>query len=401
MNLHPSAPPHRSTSPRGLTLIELLVTIVIMVTVLGAVIPVLSPNNDERKIREASRQLSSLVAQAQAQAARDGRAYGVQFSESRIGQDLSGMALEAYLIAEPPAFTGFSEYSRVSAQPSPDKLQYGPGFNGGDLFDPQYTGRPLWRLIFSLGGGEDPIPPRTIRVGDVVETAGYDFLIVDEDGGAEGANVVDPQTGYLQPATGLHAIWLNDQGQQISPAPRPFRFRRLPTRTSDPPLQFPRGIGIDLQASGANGGPNVPFSLDSPGPTSINVLFSPSGAIGVMYRNNRAILGVNQLFLLLGRIENGNDGVTQDQNDYDFVANPSPDDADLAQRRGRINWLNGDSRWVTVAQSGRVVATDNNLFDPQDPQITENGQADADQQRRNQIVRARNFAREMLSSGGR
>ena len=39
--------------PSALTLIELLVVIVILMTLVGGVIPVLSPNNDARKIREA------------------------------------------------------------------------------------------------------------------------------------------------------------------------------------------------------------------------------------------------------------------------------------------------------------------------------------------------------------
>src|SRR5215211_4832924 len=86
---------------RALTLIELLVTIVIMVTVLAGVIPMLSPNNDVRKIREAARELNSLIAQAQAQAARDGRPVGVAFREFGTSSPYSGMALEAYLIAEP------------------------------------------------------------------------------------------------------------------------------------------------------------------------------------------------------------------------------------------------------------------------------------------------------------
>src|SRR5689334_13735829 len=65
----------------ALTLIELLVTIVIMVTVLAGVLPLVSPNNNSRKIREGSRQLNTLFSQAQAQAARDGRPVGVAFRE--------------------------------------------------------------------------------------------------------------------------------------------------------------------------------------------------------------------------------------------------------------------------------------------------------------------------------
>src|SRR5688500_8118243 len=106
----------RSSRP-GLTLIELLVTIVIMVTVLAGVLPLVSPNNNSRKIREASRQLNTFLAQAQAQAARDGRPVGVAFREFANGASRSGMALEAYTIAVPPPYAGFSDSSRVVVYP--------------------------------------------------------------------------------------------------------------------------------------------------------------------------------------------------------------------------------------------------------------------------------------------
>lgn len=406
MTHQPANTTRRSLLPLGLTLIELLVAIVIMVTVLAAVVPVLSPNNDDRKIREATRQLSSLLSQAQAQAARDGRPFGIQFTEATIGDpsspsSRSGMAIEASIVSEPPAFTGFSEWSRVTIMPTPDKLEYGtdsPIANGGTRFLPKYDRYPLWNLVFTLYGQEDPIPPRTIRVGDKIDVAGNEFLVIDDGESVEGANQVEPTTGYLMSAPTLHAIWLNNGGQLFSPGPKPFKFRRLPTPTSDLPLQFPRGIGVDLQASGANGVPDL-FSLDTGGETTVTVMFSPTGAIDVVYRNNRLFTGVNQLFLLLARVENGNDGVSQDPLDYDFVANPSTDEADLAQRRSRINWLNAESRWVTVAQSGRVVTAENNIFNPQQSPYIDD--PDLDVQRRLQITHSRNNARTLLGSGGR
>ena len=125
------APPHASTpgrSPglklptahrplptpsRGLTLIELLITIVIMIAVLGGVIPMLSPNNEARQIREGARQLNTMIAQAQARAARDGRPVGIAFRETNVGGQPSGVAMEAFFIAEPQIFAGFSPNSQV------------------------------------------------------------------------------------------------------------------------------------------------------------------------------------------------------------------------------------------------------------------------------------------------
>ena len=60
----------KQTLPKriGLTLVELLVVIVILTLLVAAVIPVLSPATETRRLREASRQLNSLCTAAQAKA---------------------------------------------------------------------------------------------------------------------------------------------------------------------------------------------------------------------------------------------------------------------------------------------------------------------------------------------
>jgi prepilin-type N-terminal cleavage/methylation domain-containing protein len=412
---------------RGLTLIELLVTIVIMVTVLAGALPLLSPNNNSRKIREASRQLTTLLSQAQAQAARDGRPVGVAFSESGVSGSYSGVALEAYMIAEPPPFTGFSEFSRVSINKprSNDKLTYGQqttdnaNGNDGTMFDARYRGVGVWELTFSLYGAEDPIPPRMVRNGDVVNAGGNYFLIVDDGGGTEGAHEIDQATGYVLPTSYLLAIWLNQSGQQLAPgAQKSFSFARLPVYTSEQPLQFPRGIGIDMHASGATGvGTSMPiaFDFDNPPPTptppatNVSVMFSPNGSIEAVYRDGVRQEGAEQIFLLLGLFENGNNG-SQDWNDYDFSG--TVDNDELAQRRTRLNWLNADSRWVTINRAGRIITTDNNIsFDPRTADyldgLSGTPEEKAREQRRRQLVGhlnspgARQFAQRMSASTGR
>src|SRR5262245_21511640 len=76
--------PH-ATLRNAMTLIELMFVIVILTVLIGAVLPVLSPNNDARKIREAARGLQTYIMQAQARAARTGRPAGIAFRESAPG----------------------------------------------------------------------------------------------------------------------------------------------------------------------------------------------------------------------------------------------------------------------------------------------------------------------------
>jgi prepilin-type N-terminal cleavage/methylation domain-containing protein len=405
---HPSAP------RRGLTLIELLVTIVIMVTVLAGVLPLVSPNNNSRKIREASRQLNSLLAQAQSQAARDGRPVGIAFREAESGGALNGMAVEAYLIAEPPPFSGFSEFSRVVVGEDPDGLSYGSEGadnikgNSGELFEATLRRRKLWNLTFMLYGNQEQVPPRMIRIGDAVDVEGNQFLIIDDPDPDGKPNQIDPDTGYVIPTVELRAVWLNENGQQLSPGVKSYSIRRQPVNTSEQPLQFPRGIGIDLEASGADGF-GVPNSLDNGGPTTIGIMFSPNGSLDSLYRNNRRMDGVEQVFLLLGLVENGNSAARGYE---DFYFATTVDDDELAQRRSRINWLNGDTRWVSVNRAGRIVTAENNIsFDPRVAPYTDtnatNERDKAEEQRNNQLngaagaPGARQNARNMTASTGR
>lgn len=407
----------------GLTLIELLVTIVIMVTVLAGALPLLSPNNNARKLREASRQLNSLLAQAQAQAARDGRPVGVAFREfdaSRPTGPYSGMALEAYMISEPAPFTGFSENSRVHVEPLGST--YGTS-NGGKRF-PKYFDRQMVRLVFGLMGGAtpspDPFPPQMLRIGDAIDVGGNIFVIADDGDQRMDPNEVDVVNGveYLLSDgvnnTEIECVWINSSGQQLpvgSPGRsqqfyRPYLIRRQPGNTAEQPLQFPRGIGIDMEASGAEGvGTNLPMDFDAGGANAVGVMFSPNGSLDVVYFDGTRQDGVEQVYFLMGLVENGN-GNGQDKADYDFAANAPADAADVSARRGRVNWLNADSRWVSVNRAGRIITTENNIsFEPWKSPYIDNlsGTADEkiDEQRRRQLDAARLLAKQMSGSTGR
>jgi prepilin-type N-terminal cleavage/methylation domain-containing protein len=406
-------------SSRGLTLIELLVTIVILVTLLAAVLPAISPNNEGRKVREATRQLTSLFAQAQAQAARDGREIGVSFGETVTWNDAnddnlrqedeltrSGMALEAFVIAEPPPFAGFSEASAVGVvDPNTNNL-YAQLFNNLPPIGPNDP--PLVNLVFGHNvGGEafasdpsDAIPPRTFRgavyeqqddgtwqlegAGDLVQIGRevFELLRNDYDNNDNDNDDVndEEQTSigayYLKSQTTIAARWLTWRYRSAELAPRggkAYRIRRRPmheerpSRTSAAALQFPRAIGIDMDATEGN-------SLAS-------IMFSPTGALGAEYHDDHLQDDRHDVFILLGRVENANpvglsdfdvdkDGdVDMDDVDVDLTFYDCRDvvtDDELAQKRREVNLFNPDSRWVAISPSGRVVAAENYIFDPRE-----------------------------------
>jgi type II secretory pathway pseudopilin PulG len=394
-----------SRQREGLTLIELLVTIVILVTLLAGVLPLVSPNNEARQVREATRQFTSLLMQAQAQAARDGRPVGVGFSDP----DGDGMALEAFIIAEPPPFTGFASSSAVVVVP-PGELM-GPNANA-PLLPLIYT--PLVNLVFGRGvGGElgpygfihndasDVIPPQMFRPGeleietdqdtgqlelevekpgDLVEIGDELFEIVDldcddgdpelgdafgDDLGAEPDTVVINNVTYLRPQKIVTARWLTYRYRQASQLPKgskAYRIRRRPmtnlspSRSTAEAIQFPRGVGIDLDPSEPD--------------WSMGIVFAPNGTVDAYYRDGEREDPEEPVVVMLGRIEGATPRPFNTPFDpRRYAVNENMTDDEVAELRETINLLNGDSRWVTVTPAGRIVGSENVLFDPRNPSI--------------------------------
>ena len=317
------------------------------------------------------------------------------------------------MIAAPPTFSGFSEHSRIAVTDT--GAQYGPGGSFTDpRFSPRYNTFKICQLNFLANGAVDAFPPQTLKIGDKIEVGGNTFLICDDAdqmtmpnqtetiGGVEYL-LSDPSAGAPTPGTVLNAIWLNYHGQELPqnttpPVGQSYQIQRQPVNTVDQPLQFPRGIGIDMDASGASGlGNSIDF--DAGGATTVGIMFSPNGSIDTVYRDGIRMEGIEQVYVLLGLFENGNNG-SQDPNDYDFAANPPADEADMTARRGRINWLSGDSRWVTLNRAGRIITTENIIsFQPWQSPYTDD--PDIRVQRRKQIAAARQNASNMTSSSGR
>ncbi len=407
---------------QGLTLIELLVVIVIITTLVGGVIPVLSPNNDVRKIQAAARGLQGYITVAQSQAARTGRPHGIAFRESSAG---SGVALEVFGLEVPPPFAGFSTDSRCQVEivlsgGGPNPYRYGAE-NGGTKF-PQYNGEPIYALEFVIppinGSAKtnDPFPPRTLRIGDVVDIDGNQFLLVDDnDRGTHpneeakyGVISGDPNSGvwYLEPELTtiqvLHTVWLNDDGQVPPTGYKRYRIRRQPTNSTATPYQLPASIAIDMQASVAEGTEfaNVPFrgptgislfSTDATQqPNNVGIMFSPTGAVESLLLNGIEMENASRIVLLLGRVENG--GLTGSE----WVMNTGDSKATLDDKQEKINWLNLDSRLLSIVPSnGRVVVSEPAFVDAR-----QFGNLDATEQAAEQIEAAHSFAHEMNAAGG-
>lgn len=397
-------------SRRGLTLIELLVVIVILTTLVGGVLPVLSPNNDARKIREAARGLQTYIMQAQAQAARTGRPAGIAFRESAPG---SGVALEVFQIEVPPPYPGLSEYSvaRIRQRQDRSGLPLEIQFVLSNSLDPDVpVGEE--RVDLSEFTQGELFRPKMIKYGDIVVVGGKRYRLIDQRYNEDDLYYFDePPEGeqvllQCEPVDELQTLPLVEPPYREVPlgnaplygitAVKPYKILRQPkvTGSASVPYQLPAGVAIDLQASGTEGGATPTQFCRGPdyltgGTTAlkqVGILFSPRGGVQEIFYQGYAfgpgfytintanqqqakienISDAAKIYLLLGRAENGGVDIEnrKDASRTAWELSPSDTKEVTAEKQARINWLNLDSRWVALdARSGRISVAENTYVD--------------------------------------
>ncbi len=141
----------------GLTLVELLVVIIILTTLVAAALPIMAPNTETRRLREAARTLQTVVTTAQTKATELGRPYGIwlekQSATIQTQSALTGMSppdpdprdmgavLTVYFCEEPAPFAGFSYESSVDARTGPAGTGAGHVHRGVRALQPQCAAR--------------------------------------------------------------------------------------------------------------------------------------------------------------------------------------------------------------------------------------------------------------------
>ena len=96
--------------PRAFTLIELLIVVLIAMLLTAAAIPLLRPAFQDRKVREATRQLNAMFANAKASATERNRPFGVWFD--RTPGNLN-QCLQVFICEVPPPYSGDVLYATV------------------------------------------------------------------------------------------------------------------------------------------------------------------------------------------------------------------------------------------------------------------------------------------------
>ncbi len=327
----------------GLTLVELLMVISIMTILMVVAIPMIRPAFQDRNIREASRQVSSFFAGAQARAAETGRPVGVWMErrdDSAIGRI---HAVQLFMAEVPPKFTGAIRDARVLVDATGNI-----GFSG---LDPS--------ILASLIGDGDAFSVRFDHKGPtyVGKRAGLVFSIGGQPPGT------DRQPGL------------------------PFEVTLPPTRSAVAPLTLPADSVVDLYWSGTGtAGNEFAFAV---GTRPVIIVFSPAGPVDYVFRYDTpprppvftSFRPDAPIRLLIGRRRKLIDPTL-----------PNPILAAIIAAPETSNLADPISLWVTINhQTGAIVTTDN--ADTSHLLVTEPVP--------NRIAAAREFARRSVQKGGR
>ena len=366
-------PPRRLTvhyppciSRRGITLIELLVAMTILLMITAITLPVIAPNLATRRIREAARDVDVYLGVARNRAIELGRPVGVMLAPMSIGSQSLPATSTLFQVEVPPPYGGQSINSTATVQQT-------------STTSPPTTAT-TWNMKPGVTG--DYFDTTQVHVNDRVRLNHEGpFYVVNAVTASLATLSLSAQTftsGYQPP-------WpLSSAGSTSLPAV-PFEVFPHPIRSSVPPLQLPSGAIVDLQYSGIDVPPgttsttmnNWPYwfatmaAINNGNAVGVMIVFLPTGAVEGMYYPTQAqgasltsLLGLNApypfrptslIYLNVGKWERLDRTVGN-------KPNTAPNTASTNQwaNDGLYNWQDPDCLWVTInPQNGYVTTKEN------------------------------------------
>ena len=280
----------------GMTLVELLVAISILVIIAAILVPQLRFASADRNLREASRTMASLFAQASQRAVNDGVSGVVIERNPNIIDEITGVAYAGtsmFILREIPPYIGeeatdvaeYAQFSTADFPGTPPHHLFDPSnpFIPFDIWIPapfeedivqagdqiSFNGQPLRFNIDSVLA-ETHLADSTIDVLRLRLSSPFDFVA---------GNIPEPRITRVNPS---------DQNSQSRAEIGSFVVHRQPRKLVSSRVDMPTGYLVDLRLSGELSNGNTIFSLDArstvdplvnPTPNSVAYLFNGRGAI--------------------------------------------------------------------------------------------------------------------------
>jgi prepilin-type N-terminal cleavage/methylation domain-containing protein len=325
-------------SRRGLTLVELLVVVTILVMLLTVAVPLLTPSLESRRMREAARQVNLYLNRARSMAMEKRRPVGV-WLERRQG--FPQAVTQLFIVEERPRLSWTSENLPTPLitieDPNPPQQDTktvtlppaaAADIQPGDQIQVNFQG-PVWE-IGKIQGNQWTF--RRMGLG--------------------------PPTPPNIPAPGVPF--------QIRRDIRVASWREYLIRSAASPLALPIGIAIDTQWSGVGDSDDatfVPATLRDSFP--VLIMFSPKGEVeSVWYSVKQNGVPTLQrakvtepIFLLVGKLNRI----------------PDPSGGPSPAEDGLYNWQDLSNCWVVVTPGGMVKTVEVAGLDPNssDPPLTQ------------------------------
>ena len=346
----------------GLTLVELLVVVTILVMLVGVVLPLASPALKGREIREAARQVNAVFAAARTRAIAEGRPVGVALLPNPNNPN---QCFQLAFAKVPLPFSGLDSTWRarvgnpVAGYPNRFELEF------------MYVGPSMDYESISAA--------QAVTVNRILNKNFDDkfFIRFDFRGPYYEAGKYFVDLPALVPP-----------GSDVVPG-LPFQITRSPQRSAAAAVDLPVGAYIDLRASGL-GGTNFTDGVDNNGP--IFLMFNPDGSMDKIYfyddmppnSPTPQVVGIrDELFLLIGN-----------QKVAGLVDGSGTPTSDTSVAVGFPNLVStAGSMWAIVSSRTGVVRTADNLGYP--PTQFAAGTADA------RLNVARQTALSSPNAGGR
>lgn len=389
-------------SRRGLTLIELVVVVGLLVLLAAIALPTIQLAVEGRRVREAARAMNVYLGAARNRAMATGRSVGVvlQRFATEPGNPYNNLCITLDQVEVPPPYAG--PFERVRAQVRSSGTGTAQVQFVNDAMPPE----------------EFPLPPKVMRVGDRIQfnQQGFWYAITgpidpDEDDLTVVGNLIDLQVRDFN-AGHQRMPWSDNWSPPAS-----FEIHRQPAlgalavertfRTSiAKPLQLPLDAAVDLTFSGGTGsggtGSRIPpagfyipvdaFETNPNPPVAmppVVIMFSPNGSVDIVHygRYDRdmdsivyeSIRPTAPIYLLIGKRERIRD-------DYDVRSPGNLDDLS--------NLEDPENLWITITPQTGLVRTLENAQVYLDPNRT------FTEQIAELIPAARGIAQTVISSGG-
>lgn len=337
----------------GLTLVELLVVIVILLILTAVAIPVMAPNVEQKRIRESARMASIFISGAKARAAETGRLVGVQLE--RLSSNPNASIVLRYIEVPQPycgdTFDGCSVfYDRSGATPvlkcnlvtfNPDMIKVGSHIRFNGMGWPyEVTGPAASSGSKDISGSIVTIVPTNTAAPEKLWPSSLDGIYDARLYGGVWLDV-DPNPGD-DPGDSNHDDVRRPLLRQMYEVPQAAR------PLASTPLQLPDGAAIDISISGE--GPGGLFTTSLPAnPTDMSLLaVSNTEPIGFLFSKNGAISNVligtsssrvsQSIYLSVGRT----DGINTAS-----LPSEKPNCADL------------QTLWISINTNGHIATSEN------------------------------------------